>query len=221
MVYNATRQAWEGNDHVVYNFPDNPSTSTLPLMPTHDLNHAHHHHTNSIPAGLVLGIRDQNTLPRHGSPPRPALISNVNQQRGPRIERGMVFDPDRMKWLKVDPRQSMDPTHPATPGSVSIEDDDDPFAGIDDLPDERAKVMAGAGAANKENDSTMGGDDWALGEEFDLGQRFIKRQRVEEVAWRQWTERWFEGGERRNEENQDWKWEIRRVAERYMHESSR
>jgi hypothetical protein len=222
MVYNASKQQWEGNENSVYNFPsNNPSTSTLPLPPTHTQNHAHHHHTSSIPTGLVLSAREPNTLPRHGSPPRPALISNVNQNRGPRIERGMVFDPEKMKWLKVNPRElsgAGEGANPLTPGSISaLDDEDDPFAGIDDLPDERAKIAPGMGGANKEN-SAVEEDNWNLGEEFDLGQRFIKRQRTEEVEWRRWTEKWFPagGGPRSAEvEGERWKWEIRRVAERY------
>ncbi|KIV98932.1 uncharacterized protein PV09_09318 [Verruconis gallopava] len=216
MVYNAAKQRWEGNENMVYNFPDNPSTSTLPLQPTHGINHSHHHHTNSIPSSIALGHREPNTLPRHGSPPRPALIANVNQNRGPRIERGMVFDPEKHKWLKVDPRQLDRHDKPLTPGSVSIEEDDDPFAGIEDLPDERSKITPGMGGINKENN--VMDDDWNLGEEFDLGQRFIKRQRIEEVEWRKWTEKWFINGEARPNDGDSWKWEIRRVAERYQNE---
>lgn len=217
MVYNAVLQRWEGNEHVLTHF-SNPSTTTLPLHPTHTTNHSHHHHTNSIPSGLALGLRDQNTLPRHGSPPRPALISQVSQARGPRIERGMVFDPDRMKWLKVDPRTFADPRKSLSPGSVSIEDEDDPFAGIDDLPDESKKITAGAGGANKENEGAGGGaamgDEWALGEEFDLGPTFIKRQRVEEADWRKWAGSWFPNGEAWVDERgaEEWKWSIRRVV---------
>jgi hypothetical protein len=213
MVYNAVLQRWEGNEHVLAHF-SNPSTTTLPLHPTHKDNHSHHHHTNSIPSGLALGLRDQNTLPRHGSPPRPALISQVNGMKGPRIERGMVFDPDRMKWLKVDPRSLTNTFdhNQLTPGSVSMDDEEDPFAGIEDLPDEKSKVAAGAGGANKENEVGPAAD-WALGEEFDLGPTFIKRQRAEEHEWRRWTEKWFapSGGHQQGEE---WKWAIRRVAER-------
>lgn len=139
----------------------------------------------------------------------------------------MVFDPDKMKWLKVNPKElaahNADPTNPnpLTPGSISglgDDDDDDPFAGIDDLPDERSKIAPGMGAANKENAGAGGmDDDWNLGEEFDLGQRFIKRQRTEEVEWRRWTEKWFpSGGGARVDEGEGWKWEIRRVAERYV-----
>jgi hypothetical protein len=132
----------------------------------------------------------------------------------------MVFDPERMKWLKVDPRSFADPSNTLTPGSVSIEDEDDPFAGIDDLPDDRANIAPGSGGANKENEGPQA-DEWALGEEFDLGPTFIKRQRNEEVEWRRWAEKWFPGGEKWEGHSgglgrrDSWKWEIRRVAERY------
>ncbi|KAF2421196.1 hypothetical protein EJ08DRAFT_519202 [Tothia fuscella] len=219
MVFNAILQRWEGNEHVLSHF-SNPSTTTLPLHPTHKDNFSHHHHTSSIPSGLALGLRDQNTLPRHGSPPRPALISQVNGMKGPRIERGMVFDPDRMKWLKVDPRSLANnfESNQLTPGSVSIDDEEDPFAGIDDLPDEKSKIAPGAGGANKENESGTGGD-WALGEEFDLGPTFIRRQQSEEKEWRKWTEKWFAGAASNGQVaardgGEEWKWAIRRVAER-------
>ncbi|QDS76998.1 hypothetical protein FKW77_005992 [Venturia effusa] len=216
MVYNATLQRWEGNEHALTHF-SNPSNSTLPLHPTHKINNSHHHHTNSFPSALTLGLRDHNPVPRHGSPPRPALISQVTQARGPRIERGMVFDPDRMKWLKVDPRTFGDPNKPLSPGSVSIEDDDDPFAGIEDLPNEERKITPGAGGANKENESSVAGapmsEEWALGEEFDLGPTFIKRQRTEEAEWRRWAGSWFPNGEAWVDERggEEYKWSIWRV----------
>jgi hypothetical protein len=215
MVFNAVLQRWEGNEHVLDTF-NNPSSTTLPLHPTHKDNFSHHHHTNSFPSALALGLREQNTLPRHASPPRPALISQVNGMKGPRIERGMVFDPDRMKWLKVDPRSLTNnfDSSQLTPGSVSIDDEEDPFAGIDDLPDEKSsKVIPGSGGANKENEA---GGDWALGEEFDLGPTFIRRQRAEESEWRRWTDKWFsnEPSMPFGREREEWKWDIRRVAER-------
>ncbi|TID20255.1 hypothetical protein E6O75_ATG07715 [Venturia nashicola] len=216
MVYNAALQRWEGNESALTHF-SNPSNTTLPLHPTHSANTSHHHHTQSFPSMLALGIRDQHAIPRHGSPPRPALISQVTQARGPRIERGMVFDPDRMKWLKVDPRTLADPDKPLSPGSVSVEEDDDPFAGIEDLADENRKITPGAGGANKENEGSVTGasmsDEWALGEEFDLGPTFIKRQRTEEAEWRKWAGAWFPNGEAWVDKRggEEYKWSIWRV----------
>jgi hypothetical protein len=103
MVYNPQLQRWEGNEHALTKF-ENPSTSTLPLHPTYKDNHSHHHHTNSIPSTIALAPRDHNAGPRHGSPPRPALISQISTTRGVVVERGMVFDPQRMTWLKIDSR---------------------------------------------------------------------------------------------------------------------
>lgn len=215
MVYNPTLQRWEGNEHALTKF-DNPSTSTLPLHPTHKDNHSHHHHTNSIPSMLALAPRDHNIAPpRHGSPPRPALISQISTNRGVVVERGMVFDPQRMTWLKLDARaMASDPMLHATglgPGSISVEEEEDPFATIEDLVDEKsAKIAPGAGglrgSADKEN------DDWVVGEEFDLGPAFVRRQRSEEAEWRCRVEMWMGA---RAAEGEAWRWEIRRVAEMY------
>ncbi|KAF2672521.1 hypothetical protein BT63DRAFT_411786 [Microthyrium microscopicum] len=214
MVYNPDLQRWEGNEHALTTF-ENPSTSTLPLHPTHKDNHSRHHHTSSIPSMLPLAPRDQN-IPRHGSPPRPALISQISQVRGVVVERGMVFDPQRMTWLKIDSRTlANDPlrinTGLGTP-SISVEEEDDPFATIEDLVDEKtAKITPGAGginsaASDKEN------VDWVVGEEFDLGPAFVRRQRAEEAEWRRRVERWSIP---RDNLGDEWRWEIRRVAEQY------
>jgi hypothetical protein len=227
MTYNPILQRWEGNEHALTKF-ENPSTSTLPLHPTHKDNHSHHHHTNSIPSGLALAPRDLNAPPRHASPPRPALISNINATRGVVVERGMVFDPQQMKWLKLDSRSLLaakaDPALLAAgasgagglgplgggPGSISVEEEDDPFAAIEDLADEKAaKVAPGAGGRN---DTGKENEDWVVGEEFDLGPAFVRKQRAEEAEWKRKVERWMMG---RDGLGDGWKWEIRRVAEQY------
>ena len=219
MVYNPSLQRWEGNEHALTKF-ENPSTSTLPLHPTHKDNHSHHHHTNSIPSNIVLAPRDHNMVPpRQASPPRPALISQINASRGVVVERGMVFDPQRMTWLKIDPRSSgaADPSllgHGGIgSGSISVEEEEDPFAGLEDLVDERtANIAPGAGGINAMSSDKENVDDWMVGEEFDLGPAFVRRQRAEEAEWRRRTEKWMFGREQLGE---GWKWEIRRVAESY------
>jgi hypothetical protein len=130
----------------------------------------------------------------------------------------MVFDPQQMKWLKLDSRSmhlhALDPgllTMASTaPGSISVEEEEDPFADIPDLKDEKAAIIApGAGGildSGKEN------TDWVVGEEFDLGPSFIKRQRTEEAEWRKKVAAWMGGRDMLGEE---WKWEIRRVADQY------
>jgi hypothetical protein len=188
-------------------------------------------------ATLALTPRDHNVnaVPaRQASPPRPALISQINNVRGVVVERGMVFDPQRMTWLKLDSRALQQvgaaPLHAlgaASRGtgsvvSISVEEEEDPFAGMENLVDERdAKVAVGSGAAfsvasptlsNKENAEAVRIEDpnWVVGEEFDLGPAFVRRQRAEEGEWRRKVERWM--GERGGGET--WRWEIRRVAER-------
>jgi hypothetical protein len=190
--------------------------------------------TNAAAAATAaLAPRDPNIIPpaRHGSPPRPALISQINNVRGVVVERGMVFDPQRMTWLKLDRRSlethNLDPLalgiqkhSPASIVSISIEEEEDVFAGMEDLPDERTKVAVGSGAADKENHlGSSAGDgtneDWTVGEEFDLGPAFVRRQRAEEQEWRRRVEKWMVGVEReegRRRGGELWKWEIRRVV---------
>jgi hypothetical protein len=140
------------------------------------------------------------------------------------VERGMVFDPAQMKWLKLDARSlaaaNADPALLAAganaglgPGSISVEEEEDPFAAIEDLVDERnAKVAPGAGGIKATSGNNKENEDWIVGEEFDLGPAFVRRQRAEEAEWRRKTERWMVG---RESAGVEWKWEIRRVAEAY------
>ena len=93
-----------------------------------------------------------------------------------------------------------------------IEEDEDPFAGLDDLVETKDKMSMG-GAGNKEEDiggKPMVDDEWLVGEEFDVGPAFVQRQRTEEEKWRRKVEGWI--GEGRKEE-EDWRWGIRREVE--------
>ncbi|KAJ9641838.1 hypothetical protein H2199_005051 [Coniosporium tulheliwenetii] len=155
------------------------------------------------------------------SPPRaPALISGVGTARGVQVEKGMVFDPRRMCWLKLGPGNN--PNADALSPSAT-EDEEDPFAAIEDLKDDDAApalragssrpgsslggvAAAGAGAGEKEK----GRDEWLVGEEFDLGPEFIRRQREEEAVWRRRVEGWC--GEFREGLGEGWRWSIKAVA---------
>ena len=85
---------------------------------------------------------------------------------------------------------------------ADLEDDndsDDPFQGMDDLDDARtestrpsfgtteATGKGGAGSAEKT------ADEWLVGEEFDVGPEFVRRQREEEERWRRKVEGWIGG----------------------------
>ena len=228
MTYNPLTHRWEGNESSLMTF-DNPSTLTLPGLPTHSESYRHHHHNNSIPSGLALGtdpdtagvatLRDRKK--GASSPPRPALISGVGtRDLGMRVERGMVFDPEGMRWLRLDPRAAAAAASnaealggaAAAALSLSLDDDDDPFAGLPDLADENSAPLrrseeGGAAAADFE--------DWVgVGEEFDVGPGFVKRQRLEEGEWRRRVEPWMVPGSREYG-GVSWKWAIRDVAREY------
>lgn len=134
------------------------------------------------------------------SPPRPALITNVTGAQGVQVVGGMVFDPQRMCWLKLG-------ATPSDPRSPSIDEDDDPFGGIEDLQESKpgttkAGALGGRGG--------VGGSEWLVGEEFDLGPEFIRRQREEESLWRSKVASWI--GSERDREGDAWKWAIRDIA---------
>ena len=147
----------------------------------------------------------------------PALIANVGSTKGVQMQNGMVFDPQRMCWLKAAPRSGMhrggSNSNPMSPDT--IDDDDDPFAGLDDLDDCKDKKSA----VGHLNDDSLSGttkttglveDEWLVGEEFDVGPEFVKRQRAEEERWRTKVEGWVgEGIVRDDGSGKDgWKWAI-------------
>jgi len=134
------------------------------------------------------------------SPPRPALITNVSGAQGVQVVGGMVFDPHKMCWLKLGADRG-DVRSPSAGG----DEDDDPFGDIEDLKDTTvaADVKVGTRGAAV-------GNEWLVGEEFDLGPEFIRRQREEEAAWRSRVNAWF--GEGRSRDGDDYKWAIREIA---------
>ncbi|KAH0559747.1 hypothetical protein GP486_003737 [Trichoglossum hirsutum] len=148
-----------------------------------------------------------NNSPRGGESgktetPRPALITNVNATNGVQVVGGMVFDPQRMCWLPMAPEEGN-------------EDSDDPFADVPDLDDgmKRDVISTTTAAGSSSYGSVTGGvstGDWCVGEEFDVGPEFIKRQREEEERWRRKVEAWVVRG--RDEGDESWRWSIRDLA---------
>ncbi|GAB7354394.1 hypothetical protein MBLNU459_g4892t1 [Dothideomycetes sp. NU459] len=192
MVFNPQTLRWEGNENVLAPFEIPPP----PLQTPTPTSHSNHHHTQSQPPPA--------------SPPRPALITPLASDysnQNIKVVGGMVFDPRRMCWLKLRPG---DAGH-NNPKSPSVaEDEEDPFAAIEDL----KEGPTGAASTNGTRPSTSGGlanDEWLVGEEFDLGPEFIRRQRDEEVAWRRKCEAWFPRGAERHSGNA-WRWAIRDIA---------
>lgn len=141
----------------------------------------------------------------------PALIANVGATKGVQVVGGMVFDPQRMCWLKMAPNHHTTPhqrggaaSNPMSPDTV--DDDEDPFAGLDDLDDTKEKVSVRAHGSTSEEFGIKGvgvlDDECFVGEEFDVGPAFVQRQRAEEEKWRRKVEGWV--GEGRKEEGSRW-----------------
>ncbi|KAI9774931.1 MAG: hypothetical protein M1840_000147 [Geoglossum simile] len=173
MTYNPKLYRWEGNENALASFD-----SAAP---------------NNSPRG------GESTKPET---PRPALITNVNATKGVQVVGGMVFDPQRMCWLKMTPEEGN-------------EDAEDPFADVPDLDDgmkRDANTTATAGGSSSFGSVTggVGTGDWCVGEEFDVGPEFVKRQREEEARWRRKVETWVMNG--RDEWDETWRWSIRDLA---------
>ncbi|KAJ6188918.1 hypothetical protein N7519_003826 [Penicillium mononematosum] len=141
-------------------------------------------------------VQEFDTTPKSPKP-APALITNVGAMQNVQTVGGMVFDPHRMCWLRA-----------------SLGDEDDVFAGLDDLDDKIP--MNGRNSGAIEDQQFPAGDDASAGEssdegpmteEFDVGPEFIRRQRAEEDKWRRKVDKWvFDRGD---QDQNHWKWIIR------------
>lgn len=196
MVYNPQTLRWEGNENTLREFDLPPlDTPTPQLRPR-----------SSYMERVERGHQRSNT-----SPSRPALISHVATGSGfnIQVQNGMVYDPQQMKWLKV--KGGRDVSGQFSPSATDVEDEEDAFAGIEDLKDENTPAagqnISGMGspiinaAAPAEN----------FHEEFDIGLRFIDLQRTEEDAWRRMCSNWFTGDHPRPDDGQ-WRRGIRNIV---------
>ena len=211
MIFNAATHRWEGNENTlgVFDFPPPlPTPTPLSHNPLNNqaTSYLSHHH---------------NQAPPPPSPPRPALLAPMSAGGSQNIQvvGGMVFDPVRMCWLKF--KANEHPSHAANPKSPSVtenDEDEDPFAGIEDLKEgfagDKDGAKAGADAGAGRGKGGVASDEWLVGEEFDLGPEFIRRQKEEEISWRRKCEAWFHGPyeEGPRQEGNDWRWRIREIA---------
>lgn len=179
MLYNPETFRWEGNDHVVHGF-DAPASSPS---------------TASLPPHYV--VRD-----KENATPRPALITNISTTKGVQVVGGMVFDPQNMCWLRLGPQSAQSEITDPMEGFNFLDDEDDVFKDIPDLEDNTADTTETGRVSDVK-------DDWLVGEEFDVGPEFIRRQREEEDRWRKKCEQWLGMGNR-NQDN--WRWMIRGVV---------
>lgn len=206
MWYNPSTFRWEGNENDLSPF-DAPPTSSPSLsaasLPSHVLREKE---------GPHLYREKENTTPR------PALITNINSSQNVQVVGGMVFDPHRMCWLKMPAGSSQKNGGKSESGDTmdgfdALDDDEDVFKDVPDLADEK-KVEDEAGSKKSDGGSTGGlKDDWLVGEEFDVGPEFVRRQREEEDRWRRKCEGWV-GTQRDMQPGGDveWRWSIRDVV---------
>ncbi|KAJ2970323.1 hypothetical protein NQ176_g8246 [Zarea fungicola] len=183
MYYNADTFRWEGNENALNAF-DHTSTQS------------------PVPSSAQLS-RDRDAMT-----PRPALITNISSTKGVQVVGGMVFDPQNMCWLKIGHQNN--PTSEASDtldGFNALDDDEeDVFKDIPDLDDKSADDTRGKGRVSDIK------DEWLVGEEFDVGPEFIRRQREEEDRWRRKCEKWVGRGSR---DRDTWRWTIRELVSQF------
>lgn len=155
-------------------------------------------------------VPTSNSAPREKetSTPRPALITNISGTKGVQVVGGMVFDPQNMCWVKLDQRpKAKSEASDTLDGFDALDDDEDVFKDIPDLDDNGADTERGG-----EGRISDVKDDWLVGEEFDVGPEFVRRQREEEDRWRRKCDKWI-GRETRDRET--WRWTIRELVTQF------
>ena len=195
MIYNPLTLRWEGNENTLSHFEMPPPLETpTPTGREHQMSYMDRIQGPSV------------------SPPRPALIAPMSTANGVQVNGGMVFDPRQMKWLKL--KDGRDVSGPLSP-SVTDGEEDDAFAGIDDLKDEYSPAPVGGGIsivpsmASPVSLAAAGAGE--IHEEFDLGPKFIDTQQSEEAIWQRRCGAWFVDGEARPDDGR-WRWAIRDMA---------
>jgi hypothetical protein len=183
MYYNAETYKWEGNENVLGAFEPPITTPTTATMPSH--------------------VRENSI-----TTPRPALITNISATKGVQVVGGMVFDPQNMCWLKLGPQSGAKSDADTMDGFDALEDEDDVFKDIPDL-DETTATADDEGGKGRVSDIK---DEWLVGEEFDVGPEFVRRQREEEERWRRKCEKWVSRGPR---DRDAWRWTIRELVSQF------
>src|SRR3982074_2502207 len=128
MWYNPTTFRWEGNENDLSPFDaptSSPSLSAASLQ-TH-----------------VLRDKDgpHQYREKENTTPRPALITNINSSQNVQVVGGMVFDPQRMCWLKM-PSSGTSNKEKSEGGDTmdgfdAFDDEEDVFKDVPDLEDEK------------------------------------------------------------------------------------
>lgn len=90
-------------------------------------------------------------------------------------------------------------------------DEDEEEDVFKDVPDLEDKAQPGAGGGKSRLSEGGLKDEWLVGEEFDVGPEFVRRQREEEERWKRKCEVWV-GGVRGVVEGEEWRWGIKGVV---------
>lgn len=195
MFYNPLTYRWEGNENDLSPFDAPVSSPSTASVPSHYFREKDHQ----------IYREKENTTPR------PALIQNVNSSQNVQVVGGMVFDPQRMCWLKMPGQQSQGKSDAGDTmdGFDAFDDEEDVFKDVPDLEDNPTKEAEEVGGRKSDGASGLK-DDWLVGEEFDVGPEFVKRQREEEERWRRKCEKWV--GASLDRGGDEWRWSIRDVV---------
>lgn len=116
-----------------------------------------------------------------------------------------------MCWLKM-PGQRLQGKSDAgdtMDGFDAFDEEEDVFKDVPDLEDNPTKEAEEVGGRKSDGASGLK-DEWLVGEEFDVGPEFVKRQREEEERWRRKCEKWV--GASLDRGGEDWRWSIRDVV---------
>jgi len=220
MYYNPYTFRWEGNENDLTPFDapaSSPSTTSIPphmLREKLDTTNTHSHTSQ---------YRE-----KENTTPRPALIQNVNSSMNVQVVGGMVFDPQKMCWLKM-PASATSARNRSSSRSANArnsetgdtmdgfdaldafddDEEEDVFKDVPDLEDGVSKEAEKVSGRKSDVGSALK-DEWLVGEEFDVGPEFVRRQREEEERWRRKCERWVGDSVLRGGE--DWRWSIRDVV---------
>lgn len=185
MFYNAETFRWEGNENVLNAFDASVATPSTTTASTHV------------------------TREKEASTPRPALITNFSATKGVQVVSGMVFDPQNMCWLKIGQQdKTKSDAGDTLDGFEALDDEEDVFKDIPDLDDKAVEEERGEGGGRVSDVK----DDWLVGEEFDVGPEFVRRQREEEDRWRKKCEKWVGRGPR---DREMWRWTIRDLVSQF------
>lgn len=184
MYYNAETFCWEGNENALSAFDAAVSTPS------------------PVSTSLAPASREKEL-----ATPRPALITNISATKGVQVVNGMVFDPQTMSWLKLGAQSGpKSETSDLMEGFDALDDEEDVFKDIPDLDDGARDDDGGRGRTSDIN------DEWLVGEEFDVGPEFIRRQREEEDRWRKKCGKWAGRG---NRDRETWRWTIRELVSQF------